>query len=520
MVVATAGPETGMARHQRLDDRPRAACAARSTATTPGAPPPIEVLPPPPDPPPAPPGAKLWFKLVLPQIGANCAFAREEKTGKVFFQKNPDQHCWTGSTAKIYTLHVALEAERNGTVALTDAIPYSQKMVDQACTCMGNYAKDNSYDSATSTWTYPPKSYAHLGETISLKDALRGVAMSAAEPTVGIAEFVANAHFHGQKATGATTAASTSLEKEFVTLMNAHVAALGLSDTLYANEHGGAGPLPGLQAPYSSARDMVRMWDHSVADDARFLEIMGLRDFDVTTTIKVPVYEFFHFHKGYGYYPKLEGDKNGGVTPPSSPEYSSVVTASTRLGRRLTADVMQSGGWKTHPNAADDTGAVLDYSFRQIFNPKLRGAGMYQPKATFQALECYGKRRCISCVPDTAPADRDLGRRRPGEPRLEAVEHDDDDVGQACTTKACISGPPGPSYSEIDVAHLGVITVPFTQPTKGPASISAGGKSIRLFVTAVRTATREITLTTWRLNATAPSSSSQPMAARPEAAST
>ena len=46
-----------------------------------------------------------------------------------------------------------------------------------------------------------------------------------------------------------------------------------------------------------------------------------------------------------------------------------------------------------------------------------------------------------------------------------------------------------------------MITVPFTQPTKGPASISAGGKSIRLFVTAVRTATREITLTTWRLNA-------------------
>jgi hypothetical protein len=153
-----------------------------------------DLMPPPPDPPPPP--KKLFFKLPAPNITAKCAIVWEAAGNKAWYQKNPDGLCYTGSTAKIMTLHAALWALKQGYFTLGEELAYSARAVKQGCTCIGSYLKDKPADWNPDT---DPHAYADVGEVTEFQDALYGVAMSAAQPTVAIAEIVAQAVLHGNK---------------------------------------------------------------------------------------------------------------------------------------------------------------------------------------------------------------------------------------------------------------------------------------------------------------------------------
>jgi D-alanyl-D-alanine carboxypeptidase (penicillin-binding protein 5/6) len=333
------------------------------------------------------------FNLKIgPVVTAQCAIAWEPATNKNYFARHPDMPCFMGSTAKAMTLHVALWALKKGYVSLDDEVEVSAKSAKQACTCLGSYA-------ATQGPNFNAQTYTVAGETIKFGDALRGVAMSAAQATVGIAEFVANAVKHGKKATGSSNEAlSLSLEKEFVGLMNDHVAELGLQKTLFANEHGGDAPLTGLPGPpKASAREFVKLWHHASQSDPLFLEVMGLRDWDVTTAVKVPVYSFYTFHKWYGYYPHVLGDKSGGSTGCMT----CLVTTSIRLGRTVIGDIMQSPADnpdKVYDGNFRDMGEMLNWSFAQIFAPDFTGTNVPGKAIDDAALDCTGKHRCLGAT--------------------------------------------------------------------------------------------------------------------------
>ena len=205
--------------------------------------------------------------------------------------------------------------------------------------------------------------------------------------TTAVAEFVANAVFHQTKATGSNLLESNWLRGEFVMfLMNPKASALGLSDTFFLNP-------TGLDEAhhYTSASDLTRLWN-SIADDPRTATFLGMRSrtFNVTDpdgagpwnalgcdTTNAPLIQCTS-SKGYGYYPGVDADKNGGTQNCGS----CLVAGATRLGRPLAAAVMQA---PSMAQAAADVAELFRDAYDQMFTP-VRTAQAPGPKADRHAL--------------------------------------------------------------------------------------------------------------------------------------
>jgi hypothetical protein len=295
--------------------------------------------------------------------------------------------------------------------------------------------------------------------------------------------------------------------------MNAHTGHAGATKTTFVNEHGGDQALDssfgGLESK-STARDMVKMWHHFAAEPL-FLQIMGLVSYEhlnfVPGTQTTPTYVKgpYAFNKAYWYYPKIEGDKNGSVDPPSLPRVQSLVASSKRLGRTLVVDVMHSDSDPATPeNEATDAAAILDHSFRQIFGPKQKATSGQLAHVDDQALDCFGSNRCISAYISSSGAVRlgtwevgvgagELEKLWSGPPQLEA----------ACVEKGTCAPPATTVYRELDVAHLGIVS-----GGKSPSAraLASGAKpkvpQRRIFVTAARHGLgveSQVVVTSWEL---------------------
>jgi D-alanyl-D-alanine carboxypeptidase len=330
----------------------------------------------------------------VPTITGRCAIVWEPRTDSVLYQKNPDRSCWTGSTAKIMTLHGLLWAIKRGHLELDDTYAYSEKSAAQGCTCIGSYLKDKPED-------VKPQEVAKVGERTTVRDMVYGIAMSAAQPTVSAAELVAQVLFHDTTEPPSTSDESSELEVEFVRdVMRPHAAHAGATKTAFVNEHGGHlsvddDALPGSSK--GSARDFVRMWDHGSTESPLFLQALNLDSYEHVNHIpSISSVHAYRFSKGYSYYPGIEGDKNGGVTPEGEPTWSSIVAGSLRLGRRLVVDVMEADGDKnTEDDAASDAAKALAYSFAKIFTPVEQAATSLKGSISDHALDCLGATRCV-----------------------------------------------------------------------------------------------------------------------------
>ena len=336
-----------------------------------------------------------------PVLGATCAVVLDPATHAFRYTHNPDRPCWTGSTAKTVTIDVAIRAYRSGYVGLNSVFGFSEDSTEQLCTCLGTYADD------TTAAQDHPDTIAVPHERIGFRKALFGADMSAVEPTVSLAEYVANSEVNHVSRVGQTVDASEKLRVQFVGLMNNLFSALGLHDSHFANEHGGAEPLPGLAVPKSTAREMAEFWDAADVDPL-FVKFTGLRDEPVTTTLPGGGQGHYTFRKWYGYYPHILGDKEGGVTPPGEPSYTSLLGSSRRLGRTLIFDDMEDEETDGNPapNEFTDAAELLRYGFAKIFDPVRHGAsGNAGGAAATERLACWGDSRCVTA---SAKADGKL----------------------------------------------------------------------------------------------------------------
>lgn len=340
--------------------------------------------------------------LQPPELSSRCAIVWEPELNITYFEKNADEHCITGSTAKIMTIHGTIWAIRNGYLDYSDPVLYSQKSVDQACTCIGDYEINKG------TWPRGVSAIdiAQVGEKSTVEEALYGVAMSAAQPTVSLAELVAARYSLKTMTQAATPEESTEREIRFVNdVMNPLAAGMGATNTKFMNEHGDWKPLkPGVWEgnPYASPRDFVRMWNAMVNYDDNFLKYTGLEYFKYNSIVPdIPNVSAksstYVFSKIYDYYPRIEGDKSGGTTPPGRNELTSLVSGSTRLGRRLLVDVMEADVLVEPRNSHyGDTARLYKYAFEKIFKPRQFGSMKTAQPTIDLAMDCTTSGYCVS----------------------------------------------------------------------------------------------------------------------------
>ena len=149
------------------------------------------------------------------EILAPRGILMEEKTGKVLFEKNPDERCSIASVTKIMTLLLTAEAIDSGRISFDDLVSCSPE-----ASSMGG----------SQIWLKE-------GEKMTVQELLRAVCISSAnDASYALAEHVKGSH------------------KAFVNAMNERAKELGMENTHFKN-------CTGLdeEGQFSSARDVAIM---------------------------------------------------------------------------------------------------------------------------------------------------------------------------------------------------------------------------------------------------------------------
>lgn len=148
-------------------------------------------------------------------LPARSAVLMEEETGRILFEKNPDEKMAPASITKVMTLLLTMEAIEAGQIRLTD-----QATCSEYAASMGG----------SQIWLEP-------GEEMSVDDLLKATAIASAnDAAVALAEMVAGS------------------EDAFVARMNERAGELGMENTVFLNATGldNAGH-------FSTARDIALM---------------------------------------------------------------------------------------------------------------------------------------------------------------------------------------------------------------------------------------------------------------------
>ena len=148
-------------------------------------------------------------------VPCKAAFLIEEQTGRVLYEKLPDQKLPMASITKVMTMLLVMEALEAGQITLHDTVPVSAHAYS-----MGG----------SQIWLEP-------GEIFTVDEMLKAVAVSSAnDAAVALAEFVGGS------------------EEAFCAMMNARAKELGMENTNFVNACG-------LDAEnhYSTARDISIM---------------------------------------------------------------------------------------------------------------------------------------------------------------------------------------------------------------------------------------------------------------------
>lgn len=304
-----------------------------------------------------------------PLVSARRITSYDELTGATIYTERAEEHAAMGSVAKTVTIHVAIKAVQDGKIALTDKLKISTYSASLDCQCFD--------DDGTLAG----------GERMTVKDALYATAISDVEPTVSLAEYVANVVNHNTKGTGGTVAKSQALEQEFITLMNQATTPL-VSNTVWKTVHGGD-----ASGQYSTTNDLVTLWDHFVRNDDGFVNYVGQRSHTFTVFRPDGTQQDYTFTKSYSYYPGAEGDKSGGSTECQQ----CFLLSAHRLDRRVTVAFTQSNAiW-------NDARAILKDAYATIFRPVRTGDSGNQAGAVWRHdLSCYDQ-RCVTAVGTQAP---------------------------------------------------------------------------------------------------------------------
>lgn len=218
----------------------------------------------------------------LPALSAPAALLADSDTQHVLLALNPTQPRPMASTTKLMTALLAVE-----NAGLDEVVVVSPEALSVGEASMGLQA----------------------GEQLTVDDLLWGLLLNS-----------------GNDAAMALAGHVSGNEAAFVALMNQEAAALGLTNTRYANPHG-------LDAPehYSSAHDLWRLGERVLAQPR-------LREMVATPTYTAAGHGLWNRNELLGLYPGADGAKTG----TSDLAGQCLVASVTRDGHRVMAVVLGS----------------------------------------------------------------------------------------------------------------------------------------------------------------------------------
>ncbi|MGU3470371.1 D-alanyl-D-alanine carboxypeptidase family protein [Paenibacillus sp. D51F] len=246
---------------------------------------------------------------------ARSAIVMDADSGTVIYEKNSHAKLPPASITKIMTMLLTMEALKDGKIKLTDKVRTSEYAAS-----MGG-----------------SQIFLEPGEEMTVNDMLKGIAMASGnDASVAIAEKL------------------EGTEAEFVAMMNAKAAQLGLKDTHFANCNG----LPAADH-YSSAHDIAVM-SRELLKYGDITKYTGQYQ-DYLRKDSAKPFWLVNTNKLVRFYDGADGLKTGYTT---EAKYCLSATA-FRDGMRVIAVVMGEPNTKTR-NA--EVSGLLDYSFAQYAN--------------------------------------------------------------------------------------------------------------------------------------------------------
>jgi len=293
-------------------------------------------------------GAEVLAQIApqLP-ISARSAVLIEAHSGRVLYEKNAHEPLPPASVTKVFTLVVALEALRDGRVALDDLVTVSRRAAGMGGTQV----------------------YLEVGEQMTLKDLLYGIAVeSANDAAVAVAEHLAGS------------------EEAFAQLMNERARAIGAMNTNLSNASGLPPAdigMPG-QTHVTSAYDIavVSRYGYTLPLFEELVSTYGPYRVRVGTRAER---EFWNRNRLLRFYEGANGIKTG-----YTQEAGYCLAASAVRGNlHLIAVVL---GARTREERDEDIRTLLNWGFSQ-----------YQAQEVVRADEELGRIRVSKGVADAVP---------------------------------------------------------------------------------------------------------------------
>lgn len=254
-----------------------------------------------------------------PRVQAKAALLVDAATGQVLFSQNADEPIPPASLAKIMTLDLVfheLEAKR---------LTLDQKVtVSEAAWRLSVQAGRGG----------PSAMFLGLGEQVTIKDLIRGVAVAS-----------------GNDASTVLAEAVAGSEEAFVRRMNEHAREIGMKNSRFSSSHG----LPGGEQ-YVTARDMATLALHVLREHPEILDYTREKYFRWKNFAPQPNYNTLVFRDG-----RVDGLKTGHTA-----EAGYHLVATSRDGdRRLVSVVLAAG---SNEQRVRESQRLLDYGFNQFTN--------------------------------------------------------------------------------------------------------------------------------------------------------
>lgn len=241
---------------------------------------------------------------------AKSAVLIEPSSGKVIYEKNPDEKFAPASVTKIMTMLLAMEAVDSGRINLNDKIVCSEKVKSMGGSSM----------------------ILDAGEVRTVEEILKGIAIASGnDAAVAMAEFLEGS------------------EEAFVVKMNEKAAELGMTNTHFEN-------CTGLSAPghMSTANDIAKM-SMALLKHPTILNYSSIYMETISEGRKTPI-ELVNHNKLVRFYKGCDGLKTGFT---QEAMYCISATA-VRDGVRMLGVIM---GAPTYKQRNADVSKLMDFGF-------------------------------------------------------------------------------------------------------------------------------------------------------------